>query len=693
VIKDDPLGRVIAALSRNGCEPRETGPDRYESRCPAHDGRRRNLCISRGDDGRVLLHCHHVDELGRKCATEEVVRRIGLTMADLQPGYDRRNGSNGKAVGQPRARTPMDPPGADGPGEADPDALAHKLAKQCGPFVAKWTYHDADGRAVLAVLRFDGPDGKTFRPIRATPEGWAVGDPPGQLPLYHLPELAAATCIYITEGEKAAEAVRSLDLVATTSAHGAQSPAKSDWTPLAGKDVVILPDNDKPGEGYLTTVKGLLARLEPRPTVRVVRLEALWRTTVPIPEGGDSVEWIQRGVPEAWDKEQCRDELERAAQATPPEALEALSVHAERIKPRARLTRASDIEARPVEWLWEPRIPLGMLTLFAGDPKLGKSLSALAIAAAVSRGAPLPMDRAPSGPASVVLMSAEDDVARIIVPRLKAAGADLARVHILESIILPWSTPKDADRELHATERPPSILAHDIDAIAEAAAGIGDCRLIVIDPVTAYLCGVDDHRNTELRGALWPLMTMAERLNAAVILVTHVSKRGATQAKHRVIGSIAYVGACRANFLFVKDRDDPSRRRVLMCDNGTNLGPEVSTLSYVVEDRGEGPVVAWGTEPVPITADEALQAQSRDEDHQAERRECDQWLRETLANGPVLVKEIWRRGKEEGFSRDALKRAKTRIGATTAREGFQSKCSWRLGDPSNNESHPTTGRT
>jgi putative DNA primase/helicase len=682
MIKDDPLARVTAALQRNGCDPRERALDRFESRCPVHKGSKRNLSIRRGDDDRVLLYCHHVDEGGRKCPPEEIVEALGLTMADLRPMATLRNGTNGKAA-TPRVRSrARQAPTAAPRGEPNPDALLRELAAQCGRLEGSWLYQDADGRDAFWVARFDGPDGKTFRPIHPSQEGWVVGDPPGPLPLYKLPELASAARIYVTEGEKTAEAVRSLGLIATTSAHGAQSPAKSDWTPLAGKDVVVMADNDKAGEGYLTLVKRILSRLEPRPTVRVVRLETLWQTTEPIPEGGDAVEWIQHGVPETWDKDQCRAELERIAQTVPPEALDASSIGAAHHKPRAVLIRASDIEARLVEWLWEPRIPLGMLTLFAGDPKLGKSLSALAIAAAVSRGAALPMDRAPPGPASVILMSAEDEPSRIIVPRLKAAGADLAHVHILESIVLPVNTGRDGEREPNPIERPPSIVAHDIEAIEEAAARLGDCRLIVIDPVTAYLCGIDDHRNTELRGALWPLKMMAERLNAAVILVTHMSKGGATQAKHRVIGSIAYVGACRANFLFIKDRDDESRRRVLMCDNGTNLAPEIPTLSYAVEDRGDGPVVAWGEEPVLITADEALQAQSRDEDHQAERRECNQWLRETLANGPMMVKEVWRRGKEEGFSRDALKRAKTRIGATTVRDGFQGKCGWRLGNAS-----------
>jgi len=59
----------------------------------------------------------------------------------------------------------------------------------------------------------------------------------------------------------------------------------------------------------------------------------------------------------------------------------------------------------------------------------------------------------------------------------------------------------------------------------------------------------------------------------------------------------------------------------------------------------------------------------------------------------VLVKEVWGMGKEEGFSRDALKRAKMRIGAITVRDGFQSKCCWRLGNAPIDESQPPIERT
>lgn len=334
------------------------------------------------------------------------------------------------------------------------------------------------------------------------------------------------------------------------------------------------------------------------------------------------------------------------------------------------IRRASDIEPLAVEWLWKDRVPLGMLSLFAGDPKCGKSFTTVDLAASVSRGAAPPFGDPPDGPAGVVVLNAEDDPARTIVPRLKAAGADLSRVHIIEAVRL-------AD----GTEALPSLRS-DVERIGEAAARMGDCRLIVIDPVSAYLGGTDDHRNGELRGVLSPLKALAERLGLAVVLVTHLNKGAGTNGKHRVTGSIAYVGACRANFLFVRDREDPTGRRVLMLDNGCNLSDSVPTLAFRIEDRGNGPAVSWEAEPVDVNVEQALRAESekrREGDH-SEARECDRWLRECLASGPVGTVELLEDGRSAGFSRDQLKRAKERIGARSRRIGFgrDSKCHWSL---------------
>jgi hypothetical protein len=358
--------------------------------------------------------------------------------------------------------------------------------------------------------------------------------------------------------------------------------------------------------------------------------------------------------------------------------------------PTVKMTCAADIEPKKVEWLWRNRVPLGMLTTFAGDPKLGKSFVTVAMASAVSRGDPLPEGDIPERPGSVILLSAEDDPARTIVPRLRAAGADLSRIHILESIIQPGLESDDRREALPPVERMPSLLDYDLAVIEAKAARLPDCRLIVVDPVSAYLGGKDDHRNAELRSVLSPLKAMAERLNVAIVLVTHCSKSGGVDGKRRVIGSIAYVGASRANYLFLKDKDDPTGRRVLLLDNGGNLAPTQPGLAYVIEDRGDGPAVEWLAEPVHKDADTALrelaeaQAQTGRPEQAAERRDCGAWLRQDLSQGRQPAIDCERDGRTAGFTRATLNRAKQDIGAVSKREGFgkDSKCYWAMPDAS-----------
>ena len=279
-------------------------------------------------------------------------------------------------------------------------------------------------------------------------------------------------------------------------------------------------------------------------------------------------------------------------------------------------------------------------------------------------------------------MSAEDDPARTIIPRLDAAGADLSRIHVLESVIVQGGA-----------ESLPS-LRDDAAHLAAAADRLGDCRLIVIDPISAYIGGGNDHHNAEVRRILSPLKAMAERLGLAVVLVSHVNKSGSAGAQQRVIGSVAYVGACRANFLFVKDRHDPTGRRVLMLDNGGNLGPPAPTLAYSIEDRGDGPRVEWFDEPVPITAEEAIAADRAA--HQAvpaapERREAQGWLREVLRDGPVSAREVDAAARAAGLSRMTLRRAKDRLRIESVKHGYgiQARWLWTLPGANDISSRPS----
>src|SRR5262249_31092517 len=131
-------------------------------------------------------------------------------------------------------------------------------------------------------------------------------------------------------------------------------------------------------------------------------------------------------------------------------------------KPKTRATgiimvRVADVESKKIEWLWPSRIPRGKLTIIAGMPDVNKSTVSLDLAARVTRKDELPCGegRAPLG--SVIILSAEDDIADTIRPRLEVAGADLTRVHIVTAI-------KPHSRQGERT----FDLSQDIDHLEEA---------------------------------------------------------------------------------------------------------------------------------------------------------------------------------------------------------------------------------
>jgi putative DNA primase/helicase len=120
-----------------------------------------------------------------------------------------------------------------------------------GPATAKWDYVDANGKLIAVVYRYDPPGRKKeFRPWDAKRRKMA---PPDPRPLYNQPGLISASQVVLVEGEKCAQALIDAGIVATTAMHGANAPVdKTDWSPLAGKTVLIWPDRDKPGWEYTT---------------------------------------------------------------------------------------------------------------------------------------------------------------------------------------------------------------------------------------------------------------------------------------------------------------------------------------------------------------------------------------------------------------------------------------------------------
>ncbi|HQG04505.1 MAG TPA: bifunctional DNA primase/polymerase [Thermoleophilia bacterium] len=329
----------------------------------------------------------------------------------------------------------------------------------------------------------------------------------------------------------------------------------------------------------------------------------------------------------------------------------------------ARVVRMADVAPQAVEWLWQPWIPLAKLTLLIGDPGTGKTMLALDLAARVTRGRPLPDGtRAPLG--NVVILTAEDGLADTIRPRLDAAGADVGRVFALQAV-----------RNVEKGEDKPFCLADDVEAL-EAVVNEVDGRLVIIDPLDAYLAGTDTHRNAEVRIALAPFAAMLERTGAAGLCVHHLNKDSSTvNALYRAGGSLAYVAAARSVLGVVPDPDDEEQERRLLLSIKLNIARRPDGIGYRVIDRG----IAWDRDPVHIDAATAFAPKKADSDVMRTAKEL---LEEQLAGGrPVAQLLIEEAAAKAGISKAMLNKAKRALGVVSKRDGFGSGGLWYWGLP------------
>jgi hypothetical protein len=327
---------------------------------------------------------------------------------------------------------------------------------------------------------------------------------------------------------------------------------------------------------------------------------------------------------------------------------------------RLVLTALAGVKPKPVRWLWQDRIPLGVPSLLAGKPKLGKSTLAYDLAAKVTTGK---LDGALQGePANVLVVTFEDLVAETVVPRLMAAGADLARVQTIE-------VEHDGERDLVS-------LPEDVPQIEEAACD--NTRLLVVDPLMAALTGgTDAHRDNQVRRVLAPLAKLAERNDLAVLTIMHLNKGQGADLIGRIGGSVAFTGAARSLLVFGADPQDPDGEdgtgRVL-AQRG-NLARRAASLAYRIEGRvidgSEGPIetsrlVCLGESEA--RADELLAAVSTSEER-TERDEATEFLRAELEGGPRSAKDVKVAARDAGISDATLRRAKTQLGVSSERVG------------------------
>lgn len=395
-------------------------------------------------------------------------------------------------------------------------------AKTCeGTPTHTYQYRDANGTIIAEVDRFewireDGTRGKAFRPWDARQRAYRAPEP---RPLYALQSIASAPEVVLVEGEKCADALLGCNIDATTAMGGSNAPIeKTDWSPLAGRKVLIWPDNDAPGRKYAEAAAAAIRAAG-----------ALSVDILSIPEG--------RGP--KWDAADAVDAGENPRDLIRQMRAEAKSAP----EPGSGLTLEpwGTLEDVPTQWLVDGLIPQQSMTALYGRPGSYKSFVALYIALAVSCGMACFGRSAVPGP--VVYIMAEG-----------GAGA-YRRTRALEAV--------------YGAENPAvAFLRHPLDlrsSVADAVALVNAIEtlalkpaLVVLDTLARNFGGGNENSSEDMGAFIATVDKLRHRLGCAVIIVHHSGKDEARGMR----GHSMLLGAVDTELEVVKISDDDAPDRL-----------------------------------------------------------------------------------------------------------------------------------
>ena len=516
----------------------------WRTLCPVHeaDGGAHNPSLSIGDrNGALVWTCRVGCDKG---AVTAAIRERGLL-----------NG-NGTRPARRRAK------------------LGRKISR------TKWIIRDIDGNPVAAHHRVDFEDDEGERHKEYPFPGGLKGRPPSSLPMYgteQLKDLPDGARVVISEGEKAADALRRAGFVALGTVTGAKKTGGDVHCDdvlrhLTRFSVVLWPDNDAVGRAHMQRHSARLLALGVK-ELRVIE----WADA---PESGDAADY-----------EGDETALLGLIEAAKPFETAAIQVQAFR-------RFASEIADRQIEYVVPRLIPRAKLCEFGGDPGEAKTYIARDLAAAITRGRSFAGQACKQG--RVTFLSAEDDP-EDIRQRLKEADADLEMVGVL-------SDSFETENGIQ-----PIVLPDHIAKIEEILRA--DYALVLfIDPLMAFLnAKTDSNNDSSSRRVLAELKRLAQRTGTAICVLRHLNKMGSvSKAMYRGGGSIAFTAATRISFLIAPDPTDQAsemlRRRVFACIKTNIPGPKPPSMAFVLRsDAVEIPAhVEWLQEPSQLTADDLL---------------------------------------------------------------------------------------
>jgi len=319
----------------------------------------------------------------------------------------------------------------------------------------------------------------------------------------------------------------------------------------------------------------------------------------------------------------------------------------------------ADVKTKRVDWLWEPYIPLGMVTVLDGDPGVGKSFCALSICADLTQGHLL--DGRRIAPANVLYLSVENPIAECVRPRFDSLGGAPQRFFALRGTVY----------EENGEQVTGAVTLADVSQLEQAIVTT-KARLVVIDPIQSYLgASVDLHRSNETRPVMDGLSKLAEKYGCALLILRHLSKQTGGKAIFRGLGSIDITGAARSVLLAGSMPNDPETRAIV--HTKSNVGRYGRTRGFSIDGTGQ---FSWTVGECSITANDLLAAP----DGQSETKldHAKEWLTALLQGGSKEQNAIIEAAKIEGINERTLRRAKESLRVKSRKASASGGWIWNL---------------
>lgn len=411
-----------------------------------------------------------------------------------------------------------------------------KKKRELGPPTGSYTYTDADGNVLVIVTRYDpAPGKKEFIPWEAATRKHAP--PESNRPLYNQPGIKDQAHVVLTEGEKAADALNALGIPTTSAMGGSNAPVeKTDWSPLAGKHVLIWPDADAAGAKYARNAAEIL-----QPIAASVRI---LENPPDKTDGWDAANAVAEGM-------DVHAFLNTATAVEQRPAFSILDWHASCFvgEPPAR------------RWLVKDVLPLGCAGILAAMGDAGKGVMTLDLALKIACRADAETGLVDDGIPALSGSVAEHGAAVIFTAEDSQEEVH-RRLHVLD----PQGLRFQPDVRLYVIPLPnvggpmPLVITgrsgpettRQLEVVRQQLEAIEDLKLVVFDPLASFVLGDLNKDQAICSYATAVLAALAVETGATVLACHHMTKGNSKtpiltpeQARDAIRGQAAIVDGVR----------------------------------------------------------------------------------------------------------------------------------------------------